>query len=440
MDAILAKVSVGLPIQSPSKSGTESIHRYACSERVDPCVTSECNVIKELPSGDKRSASCIQTTRPVLQKHHRPASMSVQTKDVSVMSSMKLVIGTLNYLIKVTEKRRWGSGTQFFQFESSNEDDLMSIAQEVSYRDTLLMEEEFWASMARLDWLHLGDGNTRFFLSSVISRRRQNKILGLANSLVVQKEDYNEIVKKIKDKVESWKAPMLSKAIRVTLIKSISAAMANYFMQALVSVCTESDKTYRKFLWGSNSDRKKRHLVKWDDVCCSKDLGGWLRGIPLFLIHYNIMDECLEATEKIALMNLRICDKNRRFDEASTVLNNSSSTTSGTADLVSLFLALKVDLREGAYEMDGFGGIKMVFRWVSWHLSKGEMDRVLRYHFGICRRLTCGYYNYGQVGHMARECPKRKEGTSVRSNPTPRGTPILAPPVRTVPPQIANKE
>ncbi|KAF7835919.1 reverse transcriptase [Senna tora] len=241
------------------------------------------------------------------------------------------------------------------------------------YRDTLLMEEEFWASMARLDWLHLGDDNTRFFLSSVISRRRQSKILGLANSLgkwvddtweirslfvdyltecfstskvkkipseicssndhlafssfgchvpnffevkealwdlkpfkevgvdgfqpcffrkywdtcidfevatkgkwkallvegikishllyaddvlsvneakssvwftpntMVQKEDFNEIVKKIRDKVESWKAPMLSKASRVTLIKSISAAMANYYMQALpfsMSVCT----------------------------------------------------------------------------------------------------------------------------------------------------------------------------------------------------------
>ncbi|KAF7827939.1 uncharacterized protein G2W53_019103 [Senna tora] len=90
------------------------------------------------------------------------------------------------------------------------------------------------------------------------------------------------------------------------------------------------------------------------------------------------MDECLEATEKIAWMNLRICDKNRRFDEASTVLNNSSSTAGGTADSastmdsVSLFSALKVDLREGAFEMDGFGGMKMVYQWVSWHLILKE--------------------------------------------------------------------
>ncbi|KAF7809462.1 DnaJ domain containing protein [Senna tora] len=47
------------------------------------------------------------------------------------------------------------------------------------------------------------------------------------------------------------------------------------------------------------------------------------------------MDECLEATEKIAWMNLRICDKNRRFDEASTVLKNSSSTAGGTVDSAS---------------------------------------------------------------------------------------------------------
>ncbi|KAF7811817.1 protein NCA1-like [Senna tora] len=108
------------------------------------------------------------------------------------------------------------------------------------------------------------------------------------------------------------------------------------------------------------------------------------------------MDECLEATEKIAWMNLRICDKNRRFDEASTVLNNSSSTAGCTADSastmdsVSLFSALKVDLREGASEMDCFGGLKMVFRWVSWHLSRGKMYRVRWVGQGEALPTDCG--------------------------------------------------
>ncbi|KAF7813138.1 reverse transcriptase [Senna tora] len=58
---------------------------------------------------------------------------------------------------------------------------------------------------------------------------------------------------------------MLSKAGRVTLIKSIS-------------ICKEIDKIHKKFLWGSNSERKKLHLVNWDEICRNKSSGGL--GIP----------------------------------------------------------------------------------------------------------------------------------------------------------------
>ncbi|KAF7812572.1 reverse transcriptase [Senna tora] len=78
-----------------------------------------------------------------------------------------------------------------------------------------------------------------------------------------KKRDFSEIVKRIRDKVESWKAPLLSKPWRVTLIKSVSAATANYYMQALpfpMSICKEIDKIHRNFLWGSSNDRKKIHL------------------------------------------------------------------------------------------------------------------------------------------------------------------------------------
>ncbi|KAF7807304.1 reverse transcriptase [Senna tora] len=55
-----------------------------------------------------------------------------------------------------------------------------SLAQE--YQQILDLEEELWASKARLDWLQLGDSNTAFFHSSDINRRRKNKISAIKDS------------------------------------------------------------------------------------------------------------------------------------------------------------------------------------------------------------------------------------------------------------------
>ncbi|KAF7812326.1 reverse transcriptase [Senna tora] len=55
-----------------------------------------------------------------------------------------------------------------------------ALAQE--YQKVLDQEEELWASKARLDWLQLGDSNTAYFHSSVVSCRRKNKILALKDA------------------------------------------------------------------------------------------------------------------------------------------------------------------------------------------------------------------------------------------------------------------
>ncbi|KAF7811880.1 reverse transcriptase [Senna tora] len=118
------------------------------------------------------------------------------------------------------------------------------------------------------------------------------------------------------DKVEAWKAPMLSKASRVTLIKSISVATANYYMQSLpfpISICKEIDKIHRNFLWGSNSERKKLHLVNWDVICRNKRSGRL--GIPkshernlafLTSLYWRTLAEKESVWEKVctARMNL----------------------------------------------------------------------------------------------------------------------------------------
>lgn len=39
-------------------------------------------------------------------------------------------------------------------------------------------------------------------------------------------------------------------------------------------MCDKNDKLNRDFLWGDTENKKKVHLVKWDNVCKLKAPGG----------------------------------------------------------------------------------------------------------------------------------------------------------------------
>lgn len=62
-----------------------------------------------------------------------------------------------------------------------------------SLASQLRLIEEFWASKSRLDWLTLGDQNTTFFHTSVINRRRSNRISAIKNSVGEWIVDHSEI-------------------------------------------------------------------------------------------------------------------------------------------------------------------------------------------------------------------------------------------------------
>ncbi|KAI5337133.1 hypothetical protein L3X38_016402 [Prunus dulcis] len=56
-----------------------------------------------------------------------------------------------------------------------------------------------------------------------------------------------------------------------------------------LSTCDELDKINRNFLWGSNGDNSRTHLVNWDSVCMSKKKGG------LGLKHTALMNQSMLA-------------------------------------------------------------------------------------------------------------------------------------------------
>ncbi|CAN1188822.1 Putative ribonuclease H protein At1g65750 [Linum perenne] len=91
------------------------------------------------------------------------------------------------------------------------------------------------------------------------------------------KGTYQAIVDKLDNKLAGWKAKSLSLAGRVTLATSALSAIPAYVMQAAVlpaTTCEAIDRRIRNFVWGSTSEERKTHLVSWEQICKSKELGG----------------------------------------------------------------------------------------------------------------------------------------------------------------------
>ncbi|GKU95851.1 hypothetical protein SLEP1_g9158 [Rubroshorea leprosula] len=88
---------------------------------------------------------------------------------------------------------------------------------------------------------------------------------------------YKYIVEKIQIKLASWKQSLLSFASRRILVQSVTSSIPTYSMQSVLlpkSTCDAIDSLNRKFLWGSDSNSAKLHLVSWGDVCRPRGQGG----------------------------------------------------------------------------------------------------------------------------------------------------------------------
>ncbi|GMQ11051.1 hypothetical protein CsSME_00053819 [Camellia sinensis var. sinensis] len=93
----------------------------------------------------------------------------------------------------------------------------------------------------------------------------------------VSKSQFTTILEKMAHRLSGGKAKNMSLAGRTTLIKAVTSAMPNHLMQTMElprKVCDHIDKLNRNFLWGSTDDRRKVHLVNWQQVCKTKKQGG----------------------------------------------------------------------------------------------------------------------------------------------------------------------
>jgi hypothetical protein len=93
-----------------------------------------------------------------------------------------------------------------------------------------------------------------------------------------KKRAFQGLIDKVKSMIEGCRAKTLSQAGRLTLIKSVVAALPSYAMSTFLlpsSFCFELDRTFKNFWWGFPAHKNKNLSLKaWDSLCMPKALGG----------------------------------------------------------------------------------------------------------------------------------------------------------------------
>jgi zinc-binding in reverse transcriptase len=106
------------------------------------------------------------------------------------------------------------------------------------------------------------------------------KYLGLAlHWKKLARPDWQKLIDKILNRLPVWKGRLLSLGGRLILLNSVLSFIPLYYITMFkipAWVLTRIDQLRKRFLWvGSDSLRRKYHLVKWATVCRPKDCGGW---------------------------------------------------------------------------------------------------------------------------------------------------------------------
>ncbi|CAA7012924.1 unnamed protein product [Microthlaspi erraticum] len=93
----------------------------------------------------------------------------------------------------------------------------------------------------------------------------------------LNKETFGEVIARVSSRMAGWKGRVLSMAGRVTLTKSVISSIPIHSMSTIMlpqSTLAKLDQLSRGFIWGSNGETRKQHLVAWSRVCQLKNDGG----------------------------------------------------------------------------------------------------------------------------------------------------------------------
>lgn len=93
----------------------------------------------------------------------------------------------------------------------------------------------------------------------------------------IKSSDFNDIISRIRTRLDGWKMKNLSLAGRTVLAQAVLSYIPLYGMQTtafLAGVCLHIEKLIRSFIWGGHGDSKSISLVRWEEVVKTKHNGG----------------------------------------------------------------------------------------------------------------------------------------------------------------------
>lgn len=114
--------------------------------------------------------------------------------------------------------------------------------------------------------------------SGIQSTRELGKYLGMPIlQKRINKDTFGEVVEKVSSRLAGWKGRFLSMAGRITLTKAVLSSIPVHTMSTITlpqATIQRLDKLSRDFIWGSDGDQRRQHLLSWEKICVPKREGG----------------------------------------------------------------------------------------------------------------------------------------------------------------------
>ncbi|XP_019225001.1 PREDICTED: uncharacterized protein LOC109206620 [Nicotiana attenuata] len=92
-----------------------------------------------------------------------------------------------------------------------------------------------------------------------------------------RKEYYDDLIKKVKAKLHSWKGKLLSFGGKETLISSVLQSMPVHMLSILdppKNILVHLHKLFARFFWSTKEEGRSRHWSSWQNLCLPKEEGG----------------------------------------------------------------------------------------------------------------------------------------------------------------------
>lgn len=89
--------------------------------------------------------------------------------------------------------------------------------------------------------------------------------------------EFGFLVDKVERKLQGWGNKTISKAGKITLLKTAAQSIPNFWMSLLlipVEICEKIEKKMNAYWWGNGGESRGIHWMSWDRLCNVKEVGG----------------------------------------------------------------------------------------------------------------------------------------------------------------------